>query len=80
MTFEPRREPYIICILNSTSRSGILSYVTFSEFNCHEDGLKPVSDAVTHAIGSGCPRPRYLVDGKGFDFSFLDEYNVCLIH
>ena len=50
-----------------------------SDFNCHEDVLSPISDAITHALRSGRPKPRYLVDGHGFDFSFFDDYNVSTI-
>lgn len=45
-------------------------------FHSQSDVIKPVIDVVAHALCSGRPKVRYLVDGVGFRCRFVDEYNV----
>lgn len=46
------------------------------KFNSHTNMLKPVSEAVSHALCSANPRKRYLVDGVGSKVGWFDIYTV----
>lgn len=45
-------------------------------FHCQIDVVRQVTNAVTHALCSGSPSTRYLVDGTGTIIPYVDEYNV----
>jgi len=48
-------------------------------FNSKISILKPVADAVAHALRSTRPKTRYLVDGKGSKLWFIDDYTVSFV-